>query len=325
MLKKAAKFIVLGCFIVIIFNMALIQLEIKSIDKNSNRIGIDRSDLPIVNLLNFSYLMNPGFDICGNSSDTQLLLIAFVCISPGKFQERLRIRHSWANKNVSNRLKAVFMVGDSMNETINNQLIEENKIYNDIVQEDFMDTYRNLTLKTLMGLKWISKYCPQASFALKVDDDVVVNSFGLLNYLKSLLNKNVNTKNTIMGKLNPNPRVRRKNNTKFFVPYSEFKFKKFHPYCDGPAYLITSDLFKPLYEKSKYIKLFHFEDVYVGMLAYQLNVKFERLTKGFVFPKEQALSRVKKFSGLMSRFFFIYTGDAQTFTAVWSIVRQFYN
>ena len=39
----------------------------------------------------------------------------------------------------------------------------------------FQDTYHNLTLKTIMGLKWTSIFCSQARFVLKTDDDIYVN------------------------------------------------------------------------------------------------------------------------------------------------------
>ena len=33
----------------------------------------------------------------------------------------------------------------------------------------------NLTLKSVMGLKWSAIFCPQAKFVLKTDDDIFVN------------------------------------------------------------------------------------------------------------------------------------------------------
>ena len=48
--------------------------------------------------------------------------------------------------------------------------------HNDVVLEDFHDTYLNLTLKTTFLLKWVDKDCPAAKFVFKVDDDVFVNT-----------------------------------------------------------------------------------------------------------------------------------------------------
>ena len=41
------------------------------------------------------------------------------------------------------------MIGKSLNETVNELIVEESKNFGDIVQEDFMDTYQNLTTKTV--------------------------------------------------------------------------------------------------------------------------------------------------------------------------------
>ena len=38
----------------------------------------------------------------------------------------------------------------------------ENKQYGDIVQGNFDENYRNLTLKSLTDLDWVINYCPAA-------------------------------------------------------------------------------------------------------------------------------------------------------------------
>ena len=37
-----------------------------------------------------------------------------------------------------------------------------------------------------MLLKYASTFCPQASFVLKMDDDVIVNIFNLVEYLREV-------------------------------------------------------------------------------------------------------------------------------------------
>ena len=56
---------------------------------------------------------------------------------------------------------------------------------NDIVLEDFHDTYLNLTLKTTFLLKWVTSRCSNAKFVFKVDDDVFVNPEKLWSTLES--------------------------------------------------------------------------------------------------------------------------------------------
>ena len=54
-------------------------------------------------------------------------------------------------------------------------VVQEAEDHNDLVLEDFHDTYLNLTLKTTFLLKWLGAECKLTKFVLKVDDDVFVN------------------------------------------------------------------------------------------------------------------------------------------------------
>ena len=37
-------------------------------------------------------------------------------------------------------------------------LADEVKVYKDLIQGDFIDTYDNLTFKTIMGMRWASQH-----------------------------------------------------------------------------------------------------------------------------------------------------------------------
>jgi beta-1,3-galactosyltransferase 1 len=57
-------------------------------------------------------------------------------------------------------------------------------LYNDIIQESFYDTYNNLTLKSLMLLKWVISNCNKVTYIMKTDDDMFVNIPILVKALK---------------------------------------------------------------------------------------------------------------------------------------------
>merc|ERR1719187_1951591 len=76
------------------------------------------------------------------------------------------------NKNTSPVIRTVFMFGLSSNPVLNAVVRQESKKHQDIIMEDFVDTYNNLTLKTMMGLKWVTYFCGNAQFVYKVDDDM---------------------------------------------------------------------------------------------------------------------------------------------------------
>ncbi|XP_037773884.1 beta-1,3-galactosyltransferase 5-like, partial [Penaeus monodon] len=80
--------------------------------------------------------------------------------------------------------KLVFLLGNPRDSRIQTQVVEESRTYGDILQEDFVDSYMNLTIKSVMGLKWSSTHCPQARFLMKTDDDMFINISSLLTYLQ---------------------------------------------------------------------------------------------------------------------------------------------
>ena len=45
------------------------------------------------------------------------------------------------------------------------------------------DTYYNLTRKVFFGFSWAAKHCPRFDFLVKVDADVIMNPFALIDYL----------------------------------------------------------------------------------------------------------------------------------------------
>ncbi|NXR67146.1 B3G5B glucosaminyltransferase, partial [Rhadina sibilatrix] len=63
------------------------------------------------------------------------------------------------------------------------ELLAESRQHGDILQGDFGDTYANLTLKTLLLLRWARACCGGAPFLLKADDDVFVNVPAVATYL----------------------------------------------------------------------------------------------------------------------------------------------
>lgn len=86
-----------------------------------------------------------------------------------------------------NDFKVVFLVGQSENLTTNQLVIEEFQDHNDILQlNDFIDSYDFITRKVMKGFKWIAMYCKNAQYVLRINDDVLVNTFSLINFFKNI-------------------------------------------------------------------------------------------------------------------------------------------
>ena len=102
-------------------------------------------------------------DICTQKSDSitdDILLLVVVCSAVGNVEQRKTVRETWAkDQEDMEDVKVVFMLGNSLNDSLQANVIHEAQVYGDIVQESFLDTYANLTIKSLMLLKWFSTSC----------------------------------------------------------------------------------------------------------------------------------------------------------------------
>ena len=133
------------------------------------------------------FSLNPKYGLCSAQSEEEnLLFVAFVIIAPHYFEKRNEIRNTWANKQFSDDLRVFFAVGQSKNETVNEQIRKEFQIHQDILQiNNLTDSYYIMTHKIMNSFKWISEYCSKAKFILRINDDVVVNTPKLIRDFKN--------------------------------------------------------------------------------------------------------------------------------------------
>ena len=124
-------------------------------------------------------LHNP--DLC--RSEPRLRLIVYLHSAPRNVYQRALLRNTWANRRLFRApiMRVVFLLGRTRNSKEQTTVKEEFARHGDIVQGDFDDNYHNLTLKGIMGLRWIAEHCTNAKFALKSDDDAFVNIFGYMD------------------------------------------------------------------------------------------------------------------------------------------------
>ena len=138
--------------------------------------------------------------------------------------------------------------------------------YNHTLMGNFKDDYHNLTLKGVMGYRWVSEYCQNSKFVLKIDDDILVNVYKLLySFLNHMSGKTKSIFCNLWYK-GSMPILRTgkwKVESHIFAKKHEFPYD----YCSGFLVLLTSDLMRPMYEAAKMMPFFWIDDVYLfGML-----------------------------------------------------------
>ncbi|KAI8497168.1 hypothetical protein Bbelb_251170 [Branchiostoma belcheri] len=285
----------------------------------------------VVNPHPYSFVLNNA-DKCGSEN---VFLLIVVTSSPEYLDQRQAIRQTWGNEsNVPGVvIKRVFAIGLPKNTSIQEDLQKENAIHRDIIQENFIDTYRNLTLKAVMVWKWAFLYCPQARFVMKTDDDAFVNVYRLVNHLEQLQPNASHRFVTGHVYVGSKP-VRDPNSSykKWYVTKQEYPRDTFPHYPCGCTYVISNDLTKDLFETSLVTEYLFIEDVYIGICLEKLGVavlpsdKFLSMYTGTIPCSPQfdfiASHWVKTPQAMMTSWRALNTNCKESFFGLWDILRD---
>lgn len=242
------------------------NIELDSVQFSLNKFLVANSDKSTDS---FKRLASPR-TVETDCSESNFLLLALVIVAPGKLEQRDAIRNTWAHCSYNHSIRTVFYTGLSTNSTINDQIQEESIKYGDVLQDSFVDSYYNLTSKVMRAFSWALETCPRVPFILRINDDIVMNTPRVLDYLRKVnqtISSTPNLDQIMLGNLYPKSYVIRGKNSKFYVDKSLYKQNVYFPYCEGSAYFLTSRLAANLVNMSYYVEWPPFsiwlEDVYV--------------------------------------------------------------
>ncbi|XP_037958044.1 myb-like protein P [Teleopsis dalmanni] len=207
--------------------------------------------------------------ICPNGG-ADLKLLILITSAQGHAEARLAIRQTWGHYGTRRDVSIAFMLGSNTNETLNLALTHENFIYGDLIRGHFVDSYNNLTLKTISALEWVDEHCSRAKYLLKTDDDMFINVPKLLAFLDG----HSKEKRVIYGRLAKKWKPIRNKKSKYYVSTGQFGAPVFPPFNTGPAYVMTTDIVHELYTRSLHQVYLKLEDVFTtGIVAQQLGIK----------------------------------------------------
>ncbi|XP_072825509.1 beta-1,3-galactosyltransferase 5 [Vicugna pacos] len=202
-------------------------------------------------------------------------LVLLVTSSPEQAYARMVIRNTWGREQtvMGKQIKTFFLLGTTPDKDVSKKVAQEIQQHRDVVQKDFLDAYFNLTLKTMMGLEWVHRLCPQAAFVMKTDTDMFINVF----YLTELLLKRNRTSRFFTGYLKLNEYPIRSRYSKWFVSKQEYPWDKYPPFCSGTGYVFSSDVAGQVYNVAESVPFIKLEDVFVGLCLEKLKIKLEEL------------------------------------------------
>ena len=190
------------------------------------------------------------------SSDIRLVIV--IHSHPEHSELRNTLRQTWAQETQNTR--RIFVVGN-IDSTITRDVINrESENIGDIVQGDFVDSYRNMTYKHLLGYRWITQHCSDASYVLKSDDDQFVDTLQLGRYLSTFLPA-PGTSWYLCQVLSSSPH--RDPGSKWAVTREEWPGEVYPEYCAGWAYVTTLYTVARVLDQSTRMRYFWIDDIHV--------------------------------------------------------------
>lgn len=231
----------------------------------------------------YPYLVNHP-DKCGdghNENSDEVLLLLFVKSSPKNFERRRAIRDTWGNERFTRSklgasMRTLFALGKhpdiAHQDSVQKALLEEDRAYGDLIQQDFIDTFHNLTTKFILQFHWARKYCAQAHFFMSADDDIFVHMPNLVKYLQ-LLHSQSGAKGVWVGHVHRGaPPVRRKE-SKYHVPEELYPWPSYPDYTAGAGYVVSGDVAAKIYQATLVLNpSMYIDDVFMGICAKTMGV-----------------------------------------------------
>lgn len=218
--------------------------------------------------------------------DADILALILVTSYFGNVETRSAMRRAHSNDDLKQLgLKRIFLLGEAPMDlyTKQNAIDNESERFGDIIQGNFIEAYRNLTYKHMMGIKWAGKYCNHAKYVIKMDDDIVINLKRIVDMLKILKLPKYPIAGYILNNMTP---IREPAN-KWYVTKKEYDKDIYPPFVSGWFYITTPQVCIKLERQSKFVPYFWIDDTYVtGILPKLAKVRHYDLKKIFTVHSE---------------------------------------
>lgn len=212
--------------------------------------------------------------VCDGLARVDVMLL--ITTVPSAVEQREVIRNtwgSWSKGMTGNISRHIFMFGSGWNK-VNQAIIDsEATTYGDIQQDDYIDSYFNLSLKVLGGYHWFRNHCHLAQFVVRSADDNFVN---VPNLIELVTKQKKRLQHVIVGQCYRHSAPIRSVSSKWYVMWEEYPKTKFPPYCVGTTFITSNQLTHEILDTSPNVPFFLIEDVYFGMVVRNIYRKARR-------------------------------------------------
>lgn len=218
--------------------------------------------------------MLPDSERCKQKGSRFPLVVVTVLSIAKDYDKRQAIRQSWASPINSPAIKrrrvvVFFMLSNGNTSEQADTILNEQYEYRDLIVTDLPESYENLVQKVHACLTFHLRYCSDAPFLLKVDDDVAVHPDRVLDHWIW----DEGSQYRLYCSVHNNTAVIRNPFNKWYVSKASWTRKHYPAYCNGPFYMMGREAVRRIAEVSRYHLPFVMEDVfYTGVVAGALRI-----------------------------------------------------
>ena len=227
-----------------------------------------------INSLYYPYVLNAESQCKEDGTEENVHVLFVIKSAIDHFERRDIIRKTWAMENIvpGYITKRVFLLGVSKDrdKNLQHRVGLESLRHEDIVQQYFIDSYYNNTVKLMMGFKWAISYCHNAKFLAFLDDDYYVSPHNLVKLLDKVSVSQM--QDTIIGHIWKSSMPFRIRGDKWYISLKEYPYRYWPPYPTAGSFFLPMETAERLYIAMQYVKMLRFDDVFVGIAAWKLKV-----------------------------------------------------
>ncbi|XP_043094615.1 beta-1,3-galactosyltransferase 1 [Puntigrus tetrazona] len=264
LLKYFAVAALIALVVILVFTSNILPFPPK-------RTPVPRELYEVISPSTYNFILNQP-EVCEKKSPFLVLMIP---VTLKDTEARTAIRRTWGQDGSvpGVTILHLFVIGrPAQSDPVRQERLErESEEFGDIIQMDFVDSYRNLTIKTMMIMNWIATHCQAAWYAMKIDADIFLNVRYLVDYLHD--RSESSRKDYITGSVISDAVPHRDSFNKWYISEELYPDSWYPPYVSGAAYVFSTDLARKISSASRFVRPIPLEDVYVGLCLQILGVK----------------------------------------------------
>lgn len=219
--------------------------------------------------IHYNAIYQPRLD-----SNVEVILFVYSTVTAMGAGTRKAIRETWAEKKAltKHRVSLSFVLGkrakpnDAELRVQESHLDEEYNRYGDLLLFDFIDSYQNLTVKSVSMLRWFLTTPHTAKYLIKCDSDVLLN---IDNMIPLILKTNKISPNFVLGHNMNVTAPAHQISSKWFVPLALYSKLYYPEFVSGTSYAMSKTAAALISRNIASIHYLYLEDVFLtGLCRY---------------------------------------------------------